>query len=391
MKNKLDVKRVQEYIDQGLIKAKRYTYNPFSKTFFEHETGRYAVLNYTIKTQFGRLWDDLTLRCRGLVVNMDDGTIINDVYPKFFNHFEPESGEISGYGWITEKFDGSMVSVCNHDSKLFVASRSTLNNYVTDLARDLIEKNNYEFYEGYTYLFELIHSSDPHIVKYDFDDLVLLGIRENNEPAFHTIKLFHDWKGRKVTLEKIDDVQKFISEVINSKPVENKILKEGYVVQLIGKKIKVKYDQYMTVHKMVSDMSPKFIFETISLRPFGDWMTYDFVDRVCVDILNMYNEFPDEHYKSLEEIVTFLHKRYRSTYENAIDTYEAILSHSKFTWGQIMKELQEVAPWTIPIIVAHVKYPENLDRLHQAVLRVVKNEFDKSVLSQLKLGKFFKV
>ena len=62
-----DVNRVLEYHEKGLLKIKSYSYDKVARDFYDDENGIYAVLNYTIKAQFDRLWDEVTLSCRGLL------------------------------------------------------------------------------------------------------------------------------------------------------------------------------------------------------------------------------------------------------------------------------------------------------------------------------------
>jgi hypothetical protein len=44
---------IQDYLDRGLIRMQR------------HPELDLRILNYTVKTQWERLWDDVTLACRG--------------------------------------------------------------------------------------------------------------------------------------------------------------------------------------------------------------------------------------------------------------------------------------------------------------------------------------
>ena len=204
-----DVNRVLEYHEKGLLKIKSYSYDKVARDFYDDENGIYAVLNYTIKAQFDRLWDEVTLSCRGLVVNMDTGEVISRVFPKFFNNFESDSNKFfsaelystdhTGYCMAAEKYDGSMVSVsaCEIDGEkvLFISSRSTLKNFVTDAARKFISRDEEKYFEiGKTHMFELISKEDPHIVKYDFEDLVYLGTINNfdgSEYIADESKLYH--------------------------------------------------------------------------------------------------------------------------------------------------------------------------------------------------------
>jgi len=381
-----ELNSLQNYIDNDLLKVKRYSYDDQNDKFYEDEFGKYGVINYTVKTQFKRLWDDLSEKCRGIVVNLENGDIINNVMPKFFNYGEPGNENISGPAYVTEKYDGSMVSVSVYDGILFVASRSTLNNYVTDIAREIIKEKNYKFSEDYTYMFELITPRDKHIVNYDFEDLVLLCVRSNHNKALYTVNEFSKWTGRKIKYLKIEDIKAFIEDVKNSPNVDNSSVKEGYVLVLPGdKRVKVKYEQYCVLHKLLSDLSPKFVFESLSLKSFDEWASEDFVNNACLDILRLCQDFPDEQYKLLEEVITYLKSQYDKIYLSAVVFNKLNLNCD---WVEIMKELQRTDPSYIPLVVAIVKHADDKDRLHKAILKKLFYGFKESQYYEMKIGKF---
>lgn len=54
----------KKYIDSGLLAEK------------EHPTLPLLIYNYTQDCQFSRAWDEVTLMCRGLIVNKDTREIV---------------------------------------------------------------------------------------------------------------------------------------------------------------------------------------------------------------------------------------------------------------------------------------------------------------------------
>lgn len=54
-----------------------------------HENGELLIWNYTQRCQFDRIWDDVTMQCRGLITDVR-GNIRARPFKKFFNFGEHE-------------------------------------------------------------------------------------------------------------------------------------------------------------------------------------------------------------------------------------------------------------------------------------------------------------
>ena len=78
MLKRLDWNVINEYLDKDLLISQK------------HPMFDLWILNYSKTTQYGRLWDEITLSCRGLVVN-GAGTIVAHPFRKFFNKEEHEA------------------------------------------------------------------------------------------------------------------------------------------------------------------------------------------------------------------------------------------------------------------------------------------------------------
>ena len=77
----------------------------------KHPTLPLSIYNYSQKTQYDGHWDEVTLACRGLIVDSSTGKVIVRPFPKFFNYEEVESEvpwETSEYVYVQEKMDGSL-------------------------------------------------------------------------------------------------------------------------------------------------------------------------------------------------------------------------------------------------------------------------------------------
>jgi tRNA splicing ligase len=72
------LERLNKYYDEGLVQKQL------------HPTLPLTIWNYTPKVQYGvtggqyKLWDDITVQCRGLVTD-DNGVVVARPFKKFFN------------------------------------------------------------------------------------------------------------------------------------------------------------------------------------------------------------------------------------------------------------------------------------------------------------------
>lgn len=239
--------KFDEYVKMGLIRSQT--------------EGDLTIYQYTELTQFDRLWNGVTLAARGIVFDKD-GTVVQRCFPKFFNSDEPEGIVLSKTVKPTklavyEKLDGSLIKV-TFDTKhgLVVTSKASFNSDQAKWALEIIDEEGYEFSQGVTYHFELIHPSNQIVLNYgDRRELVLLAVVDNEtgkEYSLHHVGGFK--KVKKLPDEIIKDVNK-----LN----ENGFY-EGVVVDFGSYRLKMKTDEYVRLHRIVTDFTPKRVWEALS-------------------------------------------------------------------------------------------------------------------------------
>ena len=103
-----------------------------------HPTKDLTIWNYSPKVQYERLWDDITLQCRGLVTN-SKGDIVARLFKKFFNYEEYKPEEIPNENYVVyEKMDGSLGILFYYEVELTDERRYNIwfnNNYETGMER----------------------------------------------------------------------------------------------------------------------------------------------------------------------------------------------------------------------------------------------------------------
>ena len=124
----------------------------------KHPAEELYIYNYTPKTQFDRVWNDVTLQTRGLILD-GEYNIVARPFKKFFNYEELKQEDIPNLPFeIFEKYDGSMIIAFYYKNAWFVASRGSFISEQAQKGKELFNKLcisclNIEN----TYIFEILY------------------------------------------------------------------------------------------------------------------------------------------------------------------------------------------------------------------------------------------
>lgn len=230
--------------------------------------GGLVIYDYEMKAQFEKFWPEEVRMARGLVVANGE-EIVGRPIPKFFNLGElPESqaqnlpDEVPE---LSEKMDGSLIIVWKNPFNQFwtASTRGSFNSPQAVeanrwLRRDW-EKIKGFFKEGWTYLFEYTGPDNQIVVFYD-------------KPQFNYITRVNNQTGKDISYDEawedvigygippIPFMRKRVTSIdLHDKSVKNK---EGYVARFSnGYRVKLKYTQYMLMHRIATGMSERAIWE----------------------------------------------------------------------------------------------------------------------------------
>jgi RNA ligase len=267
---KYDLNILNDYIERGLIIKQ------------VHPTLPLSIYNYSRSCQYDKLWDEVTLDCRGLVLD-NDGNVIAKPFPKFFNYEEHAADEIPNeYFDVYEKLDGSLGICFHYEGEWHMATRGSFTSEQAIKGKKLLGKYNFQkLHTDYTYLFEIIYKENRIVCDYDFEDVVLLGIintKTGSEVNLHSdsedIRIQNIVKNigfnvvmRYNTFGEGFDVLK--REISNSK--------EGYVIRFKnGMRVKIKGDEYVRLHRILTNFSTTDIWELLMTNGNMD----EFLERV---------------------------------------------------------------------------------------------------------------
>lgn len=267
-KSKLD-----KYVDLGLIRSQT--------------SGALTIYVYTEFTVYERLWNSVTRQCRGLVVDDNDRIVIRCL-PKFFNAGEPEavleSPKRPQSTVIQDKVDGSLIQVADDlEHGLVVTSKGSFASDQARWAREIIEERGMRFDRGLTYIFELIHPENRIVVDYGGQrELVLLAALHTETGAECDIYTDRFAEFSRAALLSHEDIHALDRAGR---------LAEGVVINMDGYRVKVKTDEYLRLHRIVTNFTPRRVWESLSNgeslefegmpEEFQDWLDSTVADLRC--------------------------------------------------------------------------------------------------------------
>jgi RNA ligase len=293
MKYNLEV--LEEYIDKGLVVKQN------------HPTLSLSIYNYSRTTQYDSMWDDITLNCRGLVLDLE-GNVIAKPFPKFFNYEEHKPEDIPNENFeVYEKMDGSLGIIFHYEGDWLIATRGSFTSEQAIKGKEMLDKlNKSALIPGYTYLAEIIYPENRIVVDYgNAEKLVVLGAYNNEtgkevevsemvNEGWEVVMMYKTWG------EDWETLKKEISK-------DN----EGYVIRFSsGMRMKIKGDEYVRLHKILTNFSSKDIWELLKngedLGPFLERVPDEFDDWVKRTAMNLRYSF-----HSIDERAGKLHDGFR--------------------------------------------------------------------------------
>ena len=289
------INQLQKYYEDGLLQKQT------------HPIKDLLIWNYSPKVQYESLWDDITLRCRGLITD-SQGNVIVEPFGKFFNYEEVIDKNLipwdSEYAYVQEKMDGSLGILFFYDNEWIMATRGSFMSEQSLRGLEIL-KSKYDlnkFHKEFTYLCEIIYPENRIVVNYGCEKITFLSLTTPTEGELNwqtSLAIFHS--------SGINE-----SDVVNSTMVTfnkntfdvykqlNTPNSEGFVIRFYPSnfRIKIKFEEYVRLHRILTNISNRDIWEYLK-----DGMPLD-------DIIE---KVPDEFYDWVKE-----------TKENFITQYETL-------------------------------------------------------------------
>lgn len=315
----------------------------------KHPNANLFIYNYTQTVQYEKKWNEVTLQTRGLILD-DNMNIIARPITKFFNLSEHTSEEIPDLPFeVYEKLDGSLGIIYFLDNKPFIASRGSFISDQANHANKILYTKYEHIFEkldrNKTYVVEIIYPSNRIVVDYSgLDDIILLGIIDTKT-------------GNDLPLEDIGlpIVKRYdgINDINELKTLEESN-KEGFVVKFNnGFRVKVKFDEYVKLHRIITGVSSIVVWEYLSSGlPFDELL----------------EKVPDEFFNWVKKTKDELQANFDKIKQETEDSFWTIINRKEFA------EKAKNDKHTSLLFTRLASYSENLDK---QIWNKIKPEFSK--------------
>ncbi|WP_409416005.1 T4 RnlA family RNA ligase [Flavobacterium sp. PS2] len=249
------------------------------------------IYNYTQSAQFERIWNEITLSCRGLILD-ENFEVVARPFPKFFNLGEMENQIIPNTTFeVYDKADGSMGILYWIDEVPFIASRGSFASDQSDKANEMLHgkyKDSWSLLDkSKTYLFEIIYPENRIVLDYGAaEELVLLAIIDTQsgdefpleDIGFPIVERYNGIKDIQ-TLKEMDIVNK-----------------EGFIIKYSNNfRLKIKFEEYLRLHRILTQVSNLNIWEYLKTNQSIEEVLervpdefFDWVKETKADLENQY-------------------------------------------------------------------------------------------------------
>lgn len=240
--------------------------------------------------EFWNSYSNLYRECRSIVIDIDKEEVVISPFDKFFNINENEENFIeviieklknAKTIEITEKLDGSMQCARFYNNEIVMSGSQSLdeNNSwrLKDGLRMLTSNENYVKVvtenSELTFIFEYISLADSHVVNYtaEQEGLYLIGLRNSltgEQYSYSKVKEFSTIYGLKST--NVFE-NKTIEDIMNELDDKKSNEAEGFVINIDGFMCKIKYNDYTSIHKILSNISSiNLIIKNIAEDTYDD-------------------------------------------------------------------------------------------------------------------------
>lgn len=257
--------------------------------------------------EFWNSYDGLYRETRSLVIDLKNEKMVLTPFRKFRNMNESEEtsyenvvNKIKSAKVVefSNKLDGSMQAARYYNGKIIMSGSQALDpekSYRLKDGYNMLTKNHKKMIienPDYTFIFEHIAKNDAHVVMYDHEGMYLIGMRNVNTgeelPYKEILNYAKKYDINTTTIYDID-MDTLLKEAKTAKSNE----KEGWVLNIDGWKVKIKCDDYIQMHRIMSSLSsPNVIIQSI-----GDGTLDDLLGKL-----------PSAHHQRVLEIANNIFK-----------------------------------------------------------------------------------
>lgn len=246
---KLDLNILNKYCEDGLLMKVTHPNYPL------------ILWKYTRKVQYENKWDNITTQMRSVITDTK-GNIIARPFPKFFNYNQLPSVGLSVPNEefdVFEKVDGSLIITFWYDNKWMCASTGSFTSDYVVKANELLQNYpTFQLLPNLTYCFELLWTEHIIVIKPEKDDLILIGAL--NTDTGEDVDIHNDYYSNFNVVKKYNG----ITDITKLTEIFDGTNREGFVVKFkSGFRCKIKYNEYLRLHKIMTNCSNIDIWEAL--------------------------------------------------------------------------------------------------------------------------------
>jgi len=247
---------------------------------------------------FWDVYDGFYRECRSVVLDSINDCLIITPFKKFRNLNEAEECSLevvqeliknASCIEISEKLDGSMQCARYYEGDYLLTGAQAVdvnNSWRLQDGYELLDslpgyKNMLEDYPEDTHIFESITMRDAHVVKYtkDQEGLYLIGIRNvhtGKEASYAEVLA----RAKEYNIPSTKVFTKTLDEVLSELDDKQSNEAEGFVVNIDGFKIKIKYNDYCQMHRVLGELSSiNLVIKQIADNTFDDFISMELRTR----------------------------------------------------------------------------------------------------------------
>lgn len=239
-----------------------------------HEVGEFVTLNYNQINSPRK--DPIADSCRGVTVHKNSGTIVRQMFDRFYNYGEhpevqenffnhspvfqinKEDGSIIGvwFNCITGDWEVGTRSVCDGSNPIISLLREETSITFKDLFEETWDKKDYSMLNPkYTYIFELCSLVNRVVTPYESKPSIYLLSAFNNETGEEVnfqLSNKYWYLPHYVKFPETKVVTSFEEVLDNLKQLPE--LSEGFVLRnSLNQRLKLKTPKYLAAHRMTSN------------------------------------------------------------------------------------------------------------------------------------------
>ena len=347
LKDYLDVDLLRKMIDLGYVNVSK------------HDFVDLYILNYSKSCALDQIWNDVTEKCRGLIVDAV-GNIRSFPFRKFYNYEEIQDKSIipnlpfKAY----EKMDGSLGISYWIGNTMFLATRGSFNSEQAQIGTAILHSKGWDVLnqldKNLTYLFEIITQKDPKVVNYgELEEIFLLAVIDTNT-------------GKELNIDDFDHLFRPVSEYRDIKEWRNLrdcidgTNREGFVIKFEnGFRLKLKYQEYFELHYLLNDLTDNTIFDMLRNNQLDDLQVI--IDKLPEPQQKRINYIANMYLHSFGLIKKHCINDFRSDFETRKDAAEYFKTCEYPSVLFAMLNGEDVTRYIWKIIAKHRKNDRQID------------------------------